>query len=311
VIGVPRSGTTLLGLRLNKVPGVFSALENNLLRKVIADQEAGGKGLEQTKMYLRKVLQHQDEFPFMINDRILERCDEVTGCSVQEIMIALLNMVRFDKSEGTAEPHRYIVEKNPGYSLLWRKIRDYFPAAKFIWMTRDPRAFVNSRLEKVNPKNRVNNPYFLGYLWNEYHAEYLVLKEDRRVLSLRYEDLVNEPEELLQSVVAFLDWEVDFEISELLEAESYTENMTVEGERKRVKYEDLERKINAHRTDAWKTILSKRLAADIAYLCSASAKKVGYEISHDLTFGRKFYLAVFTFHWYLGAKLFVRLSKKG
>lgn len=192
IIGIPRSGTTLLGLRLNRVPGVFSAIENRLIVNLLKDFEKGRRAFDKTAAYVNKIMSEQNNFPFTIDPKIRNVLKDSTNKSLKELAIDLMSCIEFDHRENKPS-YRHFIEKNPGYSLLWAKLVKYFPEAKFIWMTRDPRAFVNSRLEKVNPKNRVNNPYFLAYLWNEYHQEFNRLKKEHQHIFVNYEKFGHKP----------------------------------------------------------------------------------------------------------------------
>ena len=182
IVGVPRSGTTLLSSLLSASPEVVIAPEMHLLTTWRAD-------------YGFLDLTQRDDFVFFVDkflaserfalleldaEPVRSRLISLQHRSYTSVLAVLLDAYRSSK----ASPR--VGEKTPGQFACVPELLRAFPDARIIWMVRDPRAVISSLLTVpfASP--------FLGHKatrWN--HAQRLLSAiNDERVLQLRYEDLV-------------------------------------------------------------------------------------------------------------------------
>jgi hypothetical protein len=97
----------------------------------------------------------------------------------------------------------WIGDKNPLHALFALRLARLFPEARFIHVSRDHRDNVRSFRAAAFD---VGHPGALAYRWRRYNEEILRLRAlaPERVLSLRFEDLLRQPEHELSRVCEFL-----------------------------------------------------------------------------------------------------------
>lgn len=97
-------------------------------------------------------------------------------------------------------------DKTPGYVNSMRLIHEIFPSARFIHLVRDGRDVACSVMPLSFGPNSV---YMCAHRWKHTirHATGFEHEHPDRVLTLRYEDLTEDPESHLRRVCAFLDVE--------------------------------------------------------------------------------------------------------
>ena len=94
-------------------------------------------------------------------------------------------------------------DKNPHYSLFAIQLKKMFPNAYWIHIVRDPRATVASYKQV---KFDYNGTGLLAGRWKVYNEHILQanLAETKRYLMIRYEDLVDNPDEVNRGILNFL-----------------------------------------------------------------------------------------------------------
>ena len=132
------------------------------------------------------------------------------------------------KHEVTLNGKSIVCEKTPQNVFYLKEIFELFPNAKVINMVRDPRAILLSQKNKWNRRNlgadymtkkeafrlRINyHPITLSKLWNAAINAANLFKNDVRLISVRFEDLLNQPEQTLQTICKHI--EVDFDANML------------------------------------------------------------------------------------------------
>jgi len=120
---------------------------------------------------------------------------------------------------GDSKGGRYISEKTPNNVLVFSDLMPVLPRAKFIFCLRDPRAIISSLLE-VGKRARKKGLMTEGYTRSLFRSiqavrryiymGYKAYQEDpERVLIIKFEDLVRNPELITRDICAFLSlpWE--------------------------------------------------------------------------------------------------------
>ena len=174
LIGTQRSGTTLLCRMLTAHPDVF--IKNELpVRSVFTE----GASREEIKRNIDHFVKNQ----YGVN------------------IAGLLNR----------EGKKIWGLKDPELTRYLKPLKQFLPEARFIIITRDPRAVVNSYIE--NKWGLGTNAYTGAQRWRKEVEDQLAFEAELpgQVLRLRYEDLVLNQQEILESVCEFLG--VEFEES--------------------------------------------------------------------------------------------------
>ncbi|UZD66503.1 sulfotransferase family protein [Marinobacter sp. AN1] len=167
LIGTQRSGTTLLCRMLTAHPDVF--VKNELPVRSVFTKDATREDIERNISHFVKK----------------QYGDDIAG---------LLQRER-KKIWGL---------KDPELTHYLDPLKQFLPEARFIVITRDPRAVVNSYIE--NKWGLGTNAYTGAHRWREEVEEQLAFEAELpdNVLRLRYEDLVLDPTQSLEKVCDFL-----------------------------------------------------------------------------------------------------------
>lgn len=194
--GAPRSGTTLLQNMLDSHPDITGGPEFLHLPDIVSLQQ---------KLHASIAKEWIDFFCSK------EDVNRYTGELIENFLLPLL-----DRQGG-----KFLSEKTPNNILIFSELLDILPRARFIQVIRDPRAIVSSMLEvgaKARKKGE-NPPYFTkdmdsasSYVNKCFDAGFSAEKKNgRHVLTVRYEDLVVNPEQESKKVCEFLGllWDQD------------------------------------------------------------------------------------------------------
>jgi hypothetical protein len=172
---------------------------------------------------------------------------------------------------------RRLVEKTPANDYFAPWIFRYFPEATLIQVVRDPRAVFASRRQRLlHDSPRHTKAFRLVNEWNRSVQQRLEYKnQPERFLSIRYEDLVNDPRPVVERICALID--VDASPLSLLPTRggrawggnsSYGENFSG---------------VSKGSLDRWKNELTAAEIHWIEYHCQAGMRECGYEILSDLS----------------------------
>jgi len=222
ICGHPKAGTSLMRSMLDSHPQLVVYPEETLFfRRYLP--EANGKSLEGKVGLAEQLLihifqwnskdppHHQAGYP----DRDYAR--SISFDRVRENMIALLDskyetngdllsaaVLAFGLTRGLVSNNtQWWVEKSPYNELYFEKIMSWWPEAKFIHLIRDPR----DNFASYHRKHGEWTASFFAENWVRSTKKGLSnLKKvgDSYYWMLRYEDLVTQPEDVIQKVCAFL-----------------------------------------------------------------------------------------------------------
>lgn len=219
IVGKGRSGTTLVSNILDGHPEVASATESRFLLliwqkyknlKVWKPEMAETFFEDVIKDYRVKYLWDFRE------EELMEQLKALPADLKAQDLIKLVYLFR--KSSFPKKKIKFIVDKNPRYTIFISKLQRIFSNAKFIRIIRDPRDNVTSHVKFS--KKKVS---FLAYKWLTYnkHIDAKTKQFINDFKTLRFEDLVLDK-------AAFFD-----------EFESFTGiNSLIEYETKRLEYKD-------------------------------------------------------------------------
>jgi len=164
---------------------------------------------------------------------------------------------------------RLIGEKNPPYSLFLPRLLTLFPEARILHMVRDPRDTILS-FQSVDFDLRSTSG--LAYRWLQYNREAADASEafPGRILTERFEDLLQEPEVVLGRICSFLELRLPQEL------------LTVkEGGRNVFSWNSkILKPLEPGRAYAWKRNMSPDSVRASDTVCHPWQKRWGYETNY-------------------------------
>lgn len=187
VLGMPRSGTTLVEQVIASHPEVYGAGELNDLARIVSE----GAGAT------------DDDFPLSPERLTPERLKEIGAAYVEKLA-----------AYGPGNGVRHITDKMPGNFRFIGLIHLALPKARIIHVRRDPRDVCFS-CYSILFKGNLNYTYDLGELGRRYKAYETLMDHWRAVLppgimlEVQYEDLVTNFEDEAKRLIAFcgLKWD--------------------------------------------------------------------------------------------------------
>jgi len=200
VVGMPRSGTTLLSSLLDAHPALTIAPETHYFTRCWTGTPI--RDLADAERMLDRLFQQpgvQDmELASDEQQRIRERVRDAVAPTHGDVLRALLEIYA-ERSGASAWG-----EKTPDHLRFVPEMARQFPGAVFVAITRDPRDVCLSL--RSMPWSRTTLPE-QAWTWRTYAAltDRYRTDCDDRFFALRYEDLITNPEARLRNVCAFLD----------------------------------------------------------------------------------------------------------
>lgn len=200
IVGMPRSGTTLMQSLLNHNSELAIAPETHFfvyLNSIKASDLKFDEYIRST--YVKSLNLNIEEFVNSVQKEINEK-------NFKSIFDALLRTY-------LAKQGKTIVgEKTPAHYEHLDTIFSWYPRARVIWLIRDPRAVASSYKFVPWGNKGVISP---ALRWRGSQRELLRWQGDERIHTVRYEDLVLHTDEELKKVYTFLgirkSEEIDYE----------------------------------------------------------------------------------------------------
>lgn len=184
------------------------------------------------------------------------------------------------------ETAKLIIDKNPIYHLLLPDLLKIFPDAIFIHLIRDYRACSSSMHQLKNKKSMRE----FGYRWLLANQEIDKIKKSRpeKFITLRYEDLLENPEATLKKLTEFLH--IDFHENMLTYHKRFSGLSTQYIDRspseaiKKIRllilksvHKNLTSPIDARFINKWKTKLTQQQIETLDKICGKYGLQFGYE----------------------------------
>lgn len=288
IIGIGRSGTTLLTLLLKKqdafdaqgdIPFIIFFYNQLKNKKSISP-----KNRDQILSYFNNFQLNQDQKNSLQNYLKSTNNYDTYNQLSKQIIFTLSNK----KSEFT------LIDKEPSYTLHIQRLINTFPESKFIYMIRDYRGNYLSR--KQNKNNRTTNIYYNNYRWYNFNKRGLksMKKHADKILIVKYEDLAIQTDDELNRIADFLQVKNKLKITDI-DYEDHIIKNNVNQEFKEQLKEKINEQINTSRVDAWKKQLTKKEIE----ICESVCSKIGIEFGYTSTLPNKTHFSLF---WWLLAK---------
>lgn len=258
VLGVARSGTTLLSLMLDSHSLLAIPYESHFMTRYYRQRERWGdlSQLENRRTLVASILQERYvarwDHRLTVEEVALENPRTLPEC-ISAVMEA------YARERGKA----VWGDKSPSYITDIDDLYNLFPRARFIHLIRDGRDVASSLVRQWWGSNDFVNAM---RSWRElvyWSRKLLRMIPPEQTFELRFEDLVENPEQKLREITTFLGWDYEPHM-----ATAYAENSAEKvGERIRQHHEHIAKPPSAEQAMKWKNSLSpadQALAFEIA-----------------------------------------------
>lgn len=263
ILGRERSGTTLLQNLLNNHPEIFVPNEAAFI-SFLYPKYSKKKNIS-PKQFVKDLFLEPYIFLWEIDkNELLAQLEAAEDRSFSHFCKIVLNY-------HNAKNAKILGDKNPVHSLFGNPLARIFPEAKFIWITRDYRAQVNSMLEVDFERKNVAS---LAIRWKKYNREIekLQKKIPEKTMHIRYEDLVFEPKKILTEICVFL---------ELNYCDGMDQNKDAANRRVSAHHQSLQKDINSESMEKWKTQLTQKQQETCEVFAGDYGKRFGYDPLHS------------------------------
>jgi hypothetical protein len=281
VAGANRSGTTLASRILNKsntvsmyqqethaYPLLWTRSGRPFLPDAVKTPGAFATYIEKKYPKINIAWRHESFQPLLAQLTDSIRTEKFFPGSASHFLDFILS------AQSKVRPGLILGEKTPAHIYYYQEIDQYFQEPKFIITVRDPRATALSEYVKKNiPHLKLAAFDLLTFIvrWNSVYMTYeRMLKElgPQRVMLVKYEDIVTDPEPLVRKMCAFAG--IEFEPA-MLDVGVYNSSF---GDKFQT-----DKNFNTENIDRWKTALDPELVSVIEKHCGELMRRYGYEKS--------------------------------
>lgn len=265
-----RSGSTLLANLLMKSANVAIPPESNWMTRVLAQYPDEYITTAQALNTVMEIVEGDRKFSdWQLSSQAIR--EQVTlPLSVRDFVVTLCQMYQHRHCPNT---HLFGIKKG-GYIKAYKNIKRVFPRSKFIGVVRDGRAVFNSKKNSIysaTGKPFETNPYRAAREWCSVmklmHELYRDHAQD--TLIIRYEDLVTDPDQTLNTVFDFL---------QIAPAQARETRMYQIPDRYGDLHQNIEKKPMPARATAWKNSLSEAEIAAFESVAYQDLLAGGYEL---------------------------------
>ncbi len=275
ILGRPRSGTTLLRTLFDAHPNVATPVECAFI--INMRQKYAGITHWSKELLLEFHEDVQKHIKFDTWNIDLDRMKaDLQDCAGENTFQNICKVVYFDYiSLFPKEEIKWIGDKNPVYATYTPELLKLFPDSKFIHLVRDPRDNIIS-LKNVD----FEGPFtaLLAYRWVHSARKLFHIKKKYpgKFYTIRYEDLVTEPQRYYREMCDFLSIPYNDIVFDFYKKQG--EAMQKFNIEKMMKYhKSLFSPINNSKVNLWKTQLPDRDIRITEFVAGKWTRKYGYE----------------------------------
>ena len=283
IIGMGRSGTTLLTSILNAHSNIYASPENNFLLFLAHYLNSKNEFNKEDIKYINQILKLNTNTTLTVWKGKIET-NESSLTKEQ-----LIHQIYMSSSIQTkVKEVKAIYDKNPEYTVHVDVLKTIFPDAKYIAITRNYLDNIASRkkfgrkLKKQLTSSDWVSVYILAISWNYYNKKIIRMLGKEKIYHIRYEDLVEEPVPTLKRLFDFieipyeddvLNYHQNIDLKSKINSSqlSETQKITV-----KEMHGNLEKPISNKRVGVWQQQLTKRQRYVCDVICRKTAEKLGY-----------------------------------
>ncbi len=226
IVGNSRSGTTMVLRIFNNHPQLMVLNELHFFEQLWAPEDKGKAISKEQAVELASKLMLTQRVGYMTHDQDFTKFTKEANLLIDELskneIYAEDVFHHFTKREVALNGKSIVCEKTPQNVFYLKEIFELYPNAKIINMVRDPRAILLSQKNKWNRRNlgadymtkkealrlRINyHPITLSKLWNAAINVAKSFTTDKRLITVRFEDLLEQPETTLRKVCQHIEVE--------------------------------------------------------------------------------------------------------
>ncbi len=285
IIGLGRSGTTLLVVLLNQNPNCIATPEIHhfihFYKKYKKIDCVSQELIDDYKDYVNRFFNYKKN-PLIgpPNDSLINSLE--IGQNITYTQLTKLIYLGLFGQKGVSDSINVIVDKNPYYTLQIQKLMEIFPDAKLLALIRDPRGYVLSNMQSRKISVFKKDISYHAYVWKMFMRKIIEAKQKygANINIVKYEDIALHKEKTIKSIFDFFGLHYSENIFNFQEdIKEKIKNIRQDErnyERMLKKLKDLSVPINAERVYAWKTDLNGYEIKKIDYL----AGTIGYEFEY-------------------------------
>jgi len=200
IVGPPRSGTTLMRLMLNAHSEIAIPDETGIFFWLY--QWAG------IPRIFRGPLSKRQQLVAALGREVTVKFDDLPWTNKPRKFRDVVEWLFSTYAQQRQKTHWG--EKTPAHVMYIKQIKRMFPECTIIYMSRDPRAIISSYLRYSRSKARTTSDFWMCDTIEAAVAQYVkytdpALANESQITIVKYEDLVNEPKQTLDRVLALLD----------------------------------------------------------------------------------------------------------
>lgn len=270
ILGSGRNGSTLLASILNNDKRIFIAPEQYVLPFITAEWQLL-RFKSPLKIYNKiksQLVQPKYSSNWQLDPTDFERLENKIPDSISQLFSLIYK--QYSNKVGHTQVN-YVGDKSPLNTHYLRLYIDEFEHSKFLFLVRDPRDVIASF--KSIEGHKANDLNYAIWKWKDAIIKYDWLNSRKKVLLIKYESLVRNPEEELKRLFKFIGLTDNIE---LLNKSFDREKVGVFG---LSHHQNLVKPINASSIGKWKRILSKQEVEVIKRKLGKMAVKYGYDLN--------------------------------
>ncbi|MCF8009191.1 MAG: sulfotransferase [Halanaerobiales bacterium] len=266
IVGVGRSGTSLLQSMLNAHSKIAFPPETHFIRN-----------------YIKKKSSFRKEIKNIINDKYLKNLN----LNIEETILSARNFVDFYtnllKDFAKSCNKDYVGDKDPKNIENIKQINKFFPNAIIVNIYRDPRAVIASRIKAVWSQNKPLWQHLLAY---KAQFNYLINNKNhfKNYIEIKFEELIINPEKELSKILSLLDLKFENNMLSFYEKS----NDVVFGKEYQWK-KNLFKPVMIKNIDKWQSELSPQLIKKIEKTLYPEMKKKKYIFNNKSIISSFFY----------------------
>lgn len=268
IVGMPRSGTTLVRAALDRHSRIAVAPETHFLCQWRAQHHETELGTQASFDSFWERFTASRQFQQLELDAFLMR-ELILHAGVPSFYL-IFRTLMYHYAEKHGKPRWG--EKTPMHFNHLDELFAWFPNARVVFLLRDPRAVVASLMDAPWAEPDI---VFQASRWRQSCRILDRWRRDPRVMTVPYERLVTQPEPVLRELCHFLD--EPFE-AVMLEGSGQALGGRQGGEWARRYFERAAQPIHAGSLEKWRERLSEEEVALIEYIARRGMRAHGYEM---------------------------------
>lgn len=274
IMGSGRNGSTLLALMLNRHPDIFLPPEQYALPYIIMQwhMKLTRDWASFCKIALQ-ALQHKNQHWTLTEQdyRIVEEHATSLGRKFRKPENLFTELLNYYASKFNKQI-KYCGDHSPITTQFYKLLPAEFNEARFIFLVRHPLDVVLSYQKmKGHPASK---PEYACWKWNDSirALEWLKKNHHDKVLVIKYETLVANPEMISQQLLAFLNLS-HLNLNQPTDQENITDPL---GAKSHSHHENLYKPISQNSVNKWKSHLSPEIIKNTKPLVEKRARQFGY-----------------------------------